>query len=343
MFNARRHFAGVCFSSALAALAGPTIAQTVQSIPSLPANIISAIKAAKVQSIFDVNGNRDYSGNVIVADQIVFQDDNSALTFTNMKVPYILIVTPDLKLVDSSRTYWIRRAANLSGSNGAQGGNGAAGAPSYIHNQGKEGRAGGSGGPGQAGQPGETPKLPPVYLVVGKIDVQKGNPLDASVRMFFPGLTGGNGGIGGNGGNGGNGEKGGDSADGLLNCKHGPGRGGAAGNGGLFGAGGAAGNGGDGATIYLAGPSSVISLLTYFPIGNRGGMPGLPGECGMSGYPGSTGDQGRLSHMCRSGPGAGAAGSRPARPLVCRGPEGHAGGFGKVYAITMDLAGLLKK
>ncbi len=319
------------------------LGQAIETIPSLSSEIVKAVQTAPLRSIISITGTREFSENVLKADEIVFEECDSRIVFTDIRVPHVVVATPKLKFKDTSCNYTIARSFSISGAIGSTGGVGGNGSPSFVHNQGSGGRHGGHGSDGLQGGIGETLHHPPVYFIVGDIEAQTGSPLNVSMSLIFHGLHGGPGGVGGIGGNGGNGEKGGDGADGLFDCRRGPGRGGNAGNGGKYGLGGPAGSGGNGADIYLVAPKSILNTITYFQFGNRGGQPGTPGQCGTSGRPGMTGDQGRLTNRCRSGGGPGSRGQSPAVPPICEGPRGVAGSFGKIYSYSTDVSTLLTK
>lgn len=321
---------------------GPVFSQAqVKEIDAISQDILDAVRLAPIETIVSVSGDYLVEGNVIKADQLVM-DCNSRITFKSVDHPWLIVAAKRLKFKDAGGncSHIFRRAVSISAPPGSTGADGSLGNPNYVHHQGGQGRHGGHGTAGSSGGVGGTLHHPPVYFVIGNLEAQTGNSLEAKLFMFFRGITGGQGGLGGNGGSGGSGEKGGDAADGLLDCRRGPGRGGNAGNGGTYGIGGQGGPGGNGPSIYLVGPRHVVDTLSFAGFMIAGGIGGPGGECGQSGNPGMTGDQGRLSNRCRSGPGPGARGTKPNRPAECKGPDGKDGGRGSIFAAAIDINNL---
>ena len=271
---------------------------SIQSV-SVPADVIAAVKAAKNLAIFNVSQNETFAENVLKCDELVFSP-RGQLTLTNWgssKAPFLAIVAKRWKFSAPQERALIQRPPGLLAAKGGNGGPGPRGQDGPADDM-----AGSPGGQGGTGAIGETVHLPPLYLFGERTVDQPGNPIPwMNLVIVANGILGGDGGRGGVGGNGGNGASGHPGSDSLVDCKRGPGDGGAGGPGGSGGVGGQAGIGGDGATVYYVGSQNFIDIITFANLINVGGPAGLPGGGGRGGNGGNGGPRGTNTFYCKGG------------------------------------------
>lgn len=309
--------------------------------PGLPDDVKKAIAAALKQAVFEVSGATAFSGQVLAADELIFQP-GSTLVMTGLRGgDSIIIIADTVVLQDPRLANKIIRDPAFAANPGSPGSPGAQGQPNYAPpNETFRSANGGGGGNGGNGTSGETFKPPSLYFLVKTMT----HPVIPSRFVIdFAGLPGGSGGSGGAGGHGGHGDVGwGASCNWLGMCNSGPGRGGDGGPGGSGGMGGPAVAGGPGFDLIIGGSTNFTDLAEQFTLLNKGGEPGSPGSGGPGGGGGERGRGGQTCGQCNSrgdgvdgGPG-GSLGS--GSPSTTKGPDGII-----TFASGIDVDTLLPK
>ena len=299
---------------------------------SLPPDVLAAVqKAVSTKTIYPVTGNEAFNGQILKADEIVF-DSGATLTLSDLSKPWIVLIANRWKFTDPKTPVKIRRAARMAPA-GGHGGDGNPGA----HNPGETNRRGNDGGNGEAGSSGGrggTLQLPKIYIVGGSFTSPTGDPMPLRLTLEFSGIPGGNGGDGGAGGNGGNAGNGKEGATSAFDCKEGPGPGGNGGAGGAGGAGGDGGRGGNGADLIYISLAEGIEQLSYARVVNVEGYGGMGGRPGRAGRPGDGGAGANNNGWCGpSGPGY--PGEFPSPADFGQGESGPDGKKGLVTAVTV--------
>ncbi|BCT33126.1 hypothetical protein [Pseudomonas protegens] len=269
---------------------------------SLPPEIVKAIKEAPLtRTIYPVSGEEGFSGQILKADELVFQQD-SRLVLRSLEAPWIVIAAKKWKFLKPSSPTKIERDRYVATRNGGDGGPGANGANGKGEVN-RQGNPGAHGMPGESGKTGESMKLPIIYLVAGEITSPDGEPKPGfiNLNLIFKGINSGNGGRGGSGGNGGKGAPGKEGATSAIDCKEGPGRGGKGGNAGQGGKGGRGGDGGNGADIVVVSTQAGLELFSYANIINIGGLGGSAGVPGRVGVYGAGGRAAGSNGWCKPG------------------------------------------
>ena len=299
----------------------------------LPADVLTAVrKAASTKTIYPIAGNETFNGQILKADEIVF-DSGATLTLTALDKPWIVLVANRWKFTDPKTVVKIRRANRVAAS-GLDGNAGRDGSDNPGETN-RRGNDGGSGTAGETGGRGVTHQLPKLYLVGGSFTSPTGDPMPLRMTLEFSGIPGGNGGDGGRGGNGGNAGNGKEGATSAFDCKEGPGPGGNGGAAGPGGAGGPGGRGGNGADITYISLADGIEQLSYARVVNVEGYGGMGGRPGRAGKPGNGGSGASSNGWCGpSGPGY--PGDFPSPADLGQGSSGADGKKGTVTAITVN-------
>jgi hypothetical protein len=305
----------------------------------IPAEVLSAVKAAPTWDLFSVTGTEVFSSQVLKAHKLQL-DSGATLVLTRLDSPFLAVCTRQILLRAPSIRSTIMRNPNfaaLDGTSGAPGSAGASGAQAAGPEQ--SGFHGANGTAGASGGPGGIAALPPLYLFAEEVLIQPGSPTTwFDLVLDFSGVRGGAGGAGGSGGNGGNGGKGAPGKSTGFVCGSEPGNGGNGGKGGAGGGGGAGGNGSDGGKLIYAGPQNALDQLEWVKVINHGGAGGLGGKGGPGGKGGLGGARGENTTFCYGGY-AGFAGANGANGLD--GPPGAPGMKGTVsLAVQPNLADL---
>jgi hypothetical protein len=299
---------------------------------SLPPDVLTAVRnAASTKTIYPITGNETFSGQILKADEIVF-DSGASLTLSDLGKPWIVLIANRWKFTDPKTVVKIRRAGRVApaGSDGSKGSDGADN-PGETNRRGNDG---GAGSAGSSGGQGKTLQLPKIYLVGGSFTSPTGDPMPLRLALDFSGVPGGNGGDGGAGGDGGDAGNGKEGADSAFDCKEGPGPGGNGGAAGAGGAGGDGGRGGNGADLVYISLAEGIEQLSYARVINVEGYGGQGGRPGRAGTPGNGGDGASSNGWCGpSGPGY--PGDFPKPANFGEGDTGPDGKKGTVTAITV--------
>ncbi|MBE5320428.1 hypothetical protein IM793_14780 [Pedobacter sp. MR2016-19] len=302
----------------------------------LPTEVMTLINdTAIINSIFPVNIGEIFNGQILKANEIIFQP-NATLTFTNINVPFWIIYCDKLKLKDNNFPIRIELDQTIEGRKGKDGIGGINGVNGVgeIDRQGQPGSVGQSG---LIGEQGDSLNNPNLYIITKEmvcIDTQQ-NIEDSRIVLDFDGISGGDGGNGGSGGNGGNGSNGKEGADSLFDCKEGAGNGGGGANSGQGGKGGQGGNGSNGSSIYFISVDTYTEVLvntTKFYI--RGGNGGIGGNGGKAGKPGYGGRGGGKNGWCGRGVDAD-DGNYPEPRTLGNGLDGQDGEKGQVFKVIV--------
>ncbi|MGZ0703535.1 hypothetical protein [Pseudomonas piscis] len=309
----------------------------------LPPEIAKAIKDAPLtRTIYPVSGEESFTGQILKADELVFQQD-SRLVLKSLEAPWIVIAAKKWKFLKPNSPTKIERDRYVSVQNGADGDTG----PNGANGTGEVNRQGNPGAPGLPGGPGtdgESKNLPVIYLIAGEISSPDGEPKPGfiNLNLIVRGINSGSGGKGGLGGNGGKGAPGKEGATSAFDCKEGPGRGGRGGNAGQGGQGGQGGNGGNGADIVIVSTQAGLELFSYANIVNAGGQGGSAGVPGRVGVYGAGGRAAGSNGWCKPGQ-PGAVGEYPDPISLGTRGDGAEGAKGSVTAIQVtDVSDLLK-
>lgn len=212
------------------------------------------------------------------------------------------------------------RSFDSTAAPGRPGSPGASGVNGDMQQAGSSGQAGEPGGKGETGRS------------ASEIIVRVSGQIAGSVRIANDGQIGGDGGPGGQGGPGGAGGRGAPARQGLLDCRSGPGFGGAGGDGGVGGPGGPGGDGGKAGQVEVV--ASSRSQGAKIEVSASGGAPGKPGAGGKGGIAGRGGPEGALRDLCRPAGRAGQSGRTG--PNGTSGAKGSAGASATVSASIGD-------
>lgn len=275
-----------------------------QSREALPANIIAELKAAPNQGgIYNVNGDKTFSGKILKADTITF-NSKSKLRLTG-SYPYVAVVARRILVGAPDEQFSIvaspGRAAYVQSPKPPHPGKARSGNSGSPKSNGENGAHGVNGVDGSNGLNGRS--APTLYIIANVIQRQDGTvpPTFADVSLDTQGQNGEAGQDGQDGQHGGNGGSGGPSVSGLFGCEGGAGSGGNGGNGGAGGRGGNGGNGGRGGDIYYGGSDAVMDLFSFASTITFGGKGGAAGSHGMNGDPGIHGPRGPHTGNCGGG------------------------------------------
>ena len=268
-----------------------------------PASLIAGLQAATVP-------DWPQTESVLILDELDMT--NKTMSIVVGAVSHMFIIVRRLTAASGARITYVPLAQDAVGAPGLHGLPDPAD-PSYDRTarigeganepsaDGGAGVPGGDGGTGPAGL--DAPDLTIVALQI-----------DAMPDIVLPGQRGGTGGPGGSGGAGGDGQRGRDCHSTWVDCRHGPGRGGAGGRGGNGGRGGHGGPGGQGGTVTITTQESCLQQVVTarrFILDLGGGMGGSPGQQGEPGPGGRGGQDGYAYGRCDSRPDrAGANGER---------------------------------
>lgn len=219
---------------------------------------------------------------------IEIPDDTTVVVPDSLK--WITCITPKLT-IGANVTFTYARVAAPVGEDGARGADGAVGEDGSYPDGTLDGQPGAHGDHGRLGNPGSNGEHGPV-IEIWTLDM-KGKP-----AFDVRGQAGGLGGVGGRGGDGGHGGRGRDGVPVWIgpvkvDCKSGPGSGGAGGTGGNGGRGGDGGLGGDGGKVILCAPQPVINAyIRGFTARIDPGASGAGGQGGARGARGAGGHRG---------------------------------------------------
>lgn len=264
----------------------------------IPAQVITAIKNAPNQGVFNVTGSVAFAGNILKCDDIVFSPQSTLeLSALGTAVDFVAVVARRFRFAAPDLTTVIQRPPSLNaaaGSKGAGGPRGGNGPHDDAH-----GYPGGTGGPGG---PGSTIQFPKLYVLGEEVLKQPSTPIEwLNLYFMITGVDGGDGGTGGTGGAGGDGASGHSGSDSCCDCRRGPGDGGNGGEGGPGGIGGPGAPGGNGVELIYGGPSAFLDLILYSKVFNQGGAGGRGGRGGSGGTGGGGGPRGSNTFYCKGG------------------------------------------
>lgn len=276
--------------------------------------VIEALKTIRtyteigLSSHFEVEGEKVFEGQALVADILVFKP-GSRLVLSASSLGgasgdrYIVARLIKIPLGSTPTITW-RRAEPESTAVSVPPPVGKASPGVVGSSDGLDGGPGADGLTGNAGYPGRS--APVVYLLAKEV-------AGGQVKVDLRGEDGGPGGEGQIGGNGGLGRPGHPAIPGILDCRAGGGNGGSGGKGGRGGNGGDGGKGGNGGTLVLLSTKrSLAAAIGVFNVEVSPGKGGPGGNAGDGGTGGPPGQGGSGAGLC-SGGAAGREGERGSR------------------------------